>query len=95
MGGLRRGGGGIPLRRLGPGARGMAAAALWDASPPSGGEAASRMRTKAQEISEELLTSRALGNVAWGSLIRAAGKGGGEPLLTETPFRWIQWGWLE
>jgi hypothetical protein len=41
--------------------------------------------------------SRILGNVDWGALIRAASKGGAglEPLLTETPFRWIQWGWLE
>ena len=75
----------------------MAAAALWDASPPSGGEAAERMRASARGLSDELVTSRVLGNVAWGALIRAAAKGGGglEPLLTETPFRWIQWGWLE
>ena len=77
--------------------RGMAAAALWDASPASGGEAGERMRSKACELAEELLASRVLGNVAWGALIRAASRGaaGLEPLLTETPFRWIQWGWLE
>ncbi len=77
--------------------RGMAAAALWDASPPSGGDGASAMRAKAREISEELVASRVLGNVAWGALIRAAARGGAElePLLTESPFRWIQWGWLE
>jgi hypothetical protein len=77
--------------------RGLAAAALWDASPPSAGENATRMRTRAREIADELLASRVLGNVAWGALIRAAAKGGAgyEPLLTETPFRWIQWGWLE
>jgi hypothetical protein len=75
--------------------RGMAAAALWDASP-SGGEGAERMRSKARELADELVASRVLGNVAWGALIRAASKGAGlEPLLTETPFRWIQWGWLE
>jgi hypothetical protein len=77
--------------------RGMAAAALWDASPPAGGERASGMRARARELVDELVTSRALGNVAWGALIRAAAMSGAgvEPVLTETPFRWIQWGWLE
>ena len=79
--------------------RGMAAAALWDASPPAGGEPALHLRTKARDLADELVTSRVLGNVAWGALIRAAAKGGAgagvEPVLTETPFRWIQWGWLE
>jgi hypothetical protein len=77
--------------------RGMSAAALWDASPPAGGERAAQMRAKTRDLTDELLASRTLGNVAWGALIRAAGKGGGgvEPVLTETPFRWIQWGWLE
>jgi hypothetical protein len=76
--------------------RGMAAAALWDASPPSGGEGAVAMRSRANEVAEELVGSRVLGNVAWGALIRAAAKGGGtSALLTEAPFRWIQWGWLE
>jgi hypothetical protein len=77
--------------------RGLAAAALWDASPASGGDDALKMRGRAREIADELLASRVLGNVAWGALIRAAAKGGNghEPLLTETPFRWIQWGWLE
>jgi hypothetical protein len=77
--------------------RGMAAAALWDASPPSVGDGAPRARSQAREIADELLASRVMGNVAWGALIRAAAKGGAsaEPLLTETPYRWIQWGWLE
>ena len=81
--------------------RGMAAAALWDASSGGAGGAAEeggqRIRARAQDFAEELLLSRVLSNVAWGALIRAAskGNGGGEPLLTETPFRWIQWGWLE
>jgi hypothetical protein len=77
--------------------RGLAAAALWDASPASGGDDAARMRVRARELADELVESRVLGNVAWGALIRAAAKGGAgqEPLLTETPFRWIQWGWLE
>jgi hypothetical protein len=77
--------------------RGLAAAALWDASPASAGEGAARMRARARELAEELVQSRVLGNVAWGALIRAAAKAGDgtEPVVTETPFRWIQWGWLE
>jgi hypothetical protein len=77
--------------------RGMAAAALWDASPHADGERAARMRDRAKAISEELLTSRVIGNVAWAVLIRVASKamGGQGSVLTETPFRWIQWGWLE
>jgi hypothetical protein len=77
--------------------RGMAAAALWEASPPAGGERAIRMREQAKAISDELLASRVIGNVAWGALIRVASKslGGQGSVLTETPFRWIQWGWLE
>ncbi len=77
--------------------RGMAAAALWDASPPGSGENAESMREKAQAAAEELLQSRLVANAAWGALIRAAAKSNqhDEPLLTETPFRWIQWGWLE
>jgi hypothetical protein len=79
--------------------RGLAAAALWDASPPAAGEPAVQMRAKARDLADELVSSRVLGNVAWGALIRAAAKGGAgagvEPVLTETPFRWIQWGWLE
>jgi hypothetical protein len=88
--------------------RGVAAAALWDA----GG------RERAREIADDLVVSKAIGNVAWGALIRAAarsrGNGAGtgtgtgtgwegengaaveyDPLVTETHFRWIQWGWLE
>ncbi len=77
--------------------RGMAAAALWDASTQGPGGRAESTCAQAREVSEELLSSRVLSNVAWGSLIRAASKGGArsEPVLTETPFRWIQWGWLE
>jgi hypothetical protein len=43
--------------------------------------------------------------VAWGALIRAAARAGNgaggmggaatEPLVTETPYRWVQLGWLE
>jgi hypothetical protein len=78
--------------------RGMAAAALWDASPPGAGESAESMRARALDIADELLPSRVVANTAWAALIRAAAKGGnshGQALLTETPFRWIQWGWLE
>jgi hypothetical protein len=77
--------------------RGMAAAALWDASPPSGGEAAQKTRETARALSEDLLESRNLTNTAWAALIRAASKGSanGPAVLTETPFRWIQWGCLE
>ncbi len=77
--------------------RGMAAAALWDASPLAGGERSARMRERAKAISEELLASRVLANVAWAALIRVASKslGGQGSVLTETPFRWIQLGWLE
>jgi hypothetical protein len=80
--------------------RGLAAAALWDASPLSNGSGnghATRMRERALELAGELQQSRLVGNVAWGAMIRAAHKGatGLDPLVTETNFRWIQWGWLE
>ena len=74
--------------------RGVAAAALWDAG----------VRDRAREIADDLVASKVIGNVAWGAHIRAASKasnGGGdersasEPIVTETLFRWIQWGWLE
>jgi hypothetical protein len=76
--------------------RGMAAAALWDVAARDGNDA-SGTRGRMPEIVDELLASRIVGNVAWGALIRAAVKGGAglDPVLTETPFRWIQWGWLE
>ncbi len=80
--------------------RGMAAAALWDVSASAEGEPveprAQRNRDRARDAAEELSQSRVLANAAWAALIRAASKGGASgPLLTETPFRWIQWGWLE
>ncbi len=93
--------------------RGVAVAALWDLG----------MAADAQQIADELVESRVVGNVAWGALVRAAGRSVGSPgyqgdsprapatgvsppsgdrsrtaeddVLTETPFRWIQWGWLE
>jgi hypothetical protein len=76
--------------------RGMAAAALWDASPAAAGDAGEGTRGRARAAADELLQSRVIANAAWGALIRAAAKSSrGEPLLAETPFRWIQWGWLE
>jgi hypothetical protein len=79
--------------------RGIAAAALWDV-----GE-----RVRAREIADDLVASKHIGNVAWGARIRAAAKlvpakngvenghggGGGDALVGETHFRWIQCGWLE
>jgi hypothetical protein len=75
--------------------RGLAAAAMWDAAAHDR-EAGARLRARARELADDLLLSRVIGNVAWGALICAAAKAGSsEPILGETPFRWIQWGWLE
>lgn len=74
--------------------RGFAVAALWD----TGDEDA---RNKARELSDELGASRSISSVAWGALVRAAHSGAigkSDPnfvVAAETPFRWIQWGWLE
>lgn len=76
--------------------RGLAAAALWDA-----GE-----RDRAAGLTGELLASKHMSNVAWGALVRAAANekrpasaapasGTSSQLVTETRFRWIQWGWVE
>ncbi|MGO8998529.1 MAG: hypothetical protein ACLQVI_34850 [Polyangiaceae bacterium] len=73
--------------------RGLAVAAMWDAG----------MRERARELAEELLASKALANAAWATLVRAAAvrtprdqpPSGSVQVVTETPFRWIQWGWLE
>jgi hypothetical protein len=75
--------------------RGLAAAALWEACEDD--ETAAGMRARALDIAGDLLTSKVIGNVAWGALIRAAAKraSGVESILREAPFRWIQWGWLE
>lgn len=73
--------------------RGLAAAALWDAST---GDSGADMRSRAREIADDLLLSPVVGNVAWGALIRLASKGAAAaPLIAEAPFRWIQWGCLE
>jgi len=77
--------------------RGLATAALCDLGDPS-------MVDEARRLSAGLLASRSLVNVAWGVLVRAlAGRGPasvpGDPanagVLSETAFRWMQWGWLE
>jgi hypothetical protein len=71
--------------------RGVAAAALWDLG----------MTGEAEDVVDDLVESKVVGNVAWGALVRAAGQRsrpdarGLDDVLTETPFRWIQWGWLE
>ncbi len=70
--------------------RGLATAALWDL-----GE-----RDRALALTDELVASKVLGNVAWGTLVRSAAArrrstSQGEPVLNETALRWIQWGWLE
>jgi len=69
--------------------RGLALAAMWDVG----------MREEARALADEVLTSRVLGNVAWATLVRAAAsRSSREPngdVLTETPLRRIQWGWLE
>jgi hypothetical protein len=77
--------------------RGLAAAALWDVAAGVESDFAARTREQMPAIVDDLLGSRLIANVAWGALIRAASKGGVglEPLLTETLFRWVQWGWLE
>ncbi|MBX3202750.1 MAG: hypothetical protein KF894_31785 [Labilithrix sp.] len=75
--------------------RGLAVAALWDsASGPTRAET----REKARDLSDELVASRCLSSVAWGALVRAAHASHREAdfvVVTETPLRWIQWGWLE
>ena len=74
--------------------RGFAVAALWD----TGDEGA---RNKARDLSDELVVSRCISSVAWGALVRAAHAGAigkSDPNFVvgaETPFRWVQWGWLE
>jgi hypothetical protein len=90
--------------------RGLATAALWDAcapfahdgAPVQDADGAKRYRDRAREIADDLVASKVVGNVAWGVLLRTAARGGNgfggndvAPLVTETPFRWIQWGWLE
>lgn len=74
--------------------RGLAVACLWDAAR---GDAAAR--EKARTLADELVASRCLSSVAWGALVRAAhAVKADDPrfvVVGETPFRWIQWGWLE
>jgi hypothetical protein len=78
--------------------RGLAVAALWDAGS---GPTRAETRQKARDLSDELLTARCISSVAWGTLVRAAHaahqvqREDDHVVITETPFRWIQWGWLE
>jgi hypothetical protein len=73
--------------------RGIATAALWDLG----------LHDDARRLSGQLVGSRSLANVVWAILIRAAAARGprsasGLPedeVMTETTFRWMQWGWLE
>jgi hypothetical protein len=74
--------------------RGLATAALCDL-----GDAA--MLAEARRISGELLGSRSLVNVAWGVLVRSFAARGPlavpppDGVVSETAFRFLQWGWLE
>ena len=75
--------------------RGLAVAALWDSGS---GPTRAATRERARELSDELVTSRCLSSVAWGALVRAAHashRDGDFVVVTGTPLRWIQWGWLE
>ncbi len=63
-----------------------------------------RERERARVLADELLGSKSLANVAWATLVRAAAlalverataRTAATPVVRETPFRWIQWGWLE
>ena len=76
--------------------RGLAVAAMWDAAGPDA------PRDRARALADELLGSKSLANAAWATLVRAAARTkrrrartGSATSVTETPFRWIQWGWLE
>ncbi|AKV02237.1 hypothetical protein AKJ09_08900 [Labilithrix luteola] len=75
--------------------RGLAVAALWDTGDASA-------RQIARDLSDELVTSRCISSVAWGALVRAASAStasangsSDDVVVAETPFRWVQWGWLE
>jgi hypothetical protein len=75
--------------------RGLAVAALWDSGDPAA-------RDRARDLSDELIVSRNLSNVAWGALVRAAhaspqarGPSSDFVVAGETQCRWVQWGWLE
>lgn len=68
--------------------KGLAVAALWDLGK----------QDLARDLTGELVVSKTLSNVAWGALVRAAGRSGeasSSPVLTESNLRFVQWGWLE
>jgi hypothetical protein len=75
--------------------RGLAVAALWDSAS---GPTRAAVREQARELSDELVVSRCLSSVAWGALVRAAHASHRDAdyvVVSETPLRWIQRGWLE
>lgn len=77
--------------------RGLAVAALWDSAGSAGGVTPG-VRARARDMADELVASRCLSSVAWSALVRAAHTRESDPdalVVAETPFRWIQWGWLE
>jgi hypothetical protein len=75
--------------------RGFAVAALWDSGGRPDGASS---RQLARDMADELVTSRCISSVAWGALVRAAHTRHADidaVVAKETPFRWVQWGWLE
>jgi hypothetical protein len=67
------------------GLRGIAAAALFDL-----GE-----RADSLPLADELVKSRQLGTATWGALLRAAGSGALDRIVTETTYRRLHLGWVE
>lgn len=65
--------------------RGLAAAALFDAGH----------RQQALAFAEELVNSPKLPTLGWAALIRAAGSGRLERIVTESSFRRVQLGWVQ
>jgi hypothetical protein len=65
--------------------RGVATAALWDAGD----------RPVARRYAEVLSASKSLAAQAWSALVRAAPADQDEPMLAESTFRRLQWGWVE
>jgi hypothetical protein len=76
--------------------RGLAVAALWDSAS---GPTRDATQEKARDLSDALVSSRSLSNVAWGALVRAAHATARADtsfvVVSETDLRWVQWGWLE
>lgn len=76
--------------------RGLAVAALWDSAS---GPTRDATQETARDLSDALVSSRSLSNVAWGALVRAAHATARADtsfvVVSETDLRWVQWGWLE